>query len=81
MPTPKQIEKLAAAAAVDRSVPAARPVGPADDLPAEYWDALLRDACADDAPTGPSIRTLKLSEIVRHVLRVSDIGLLALRRD
>src|SRR5262249_20842830 len=71
MPTPKQMEKLAAEAAVGRSAPAAHPVDPADDLPAEHWDALLRDARADGAPTGPSIRTLRLSEIVRHVLRVA----------
>lgn len=59
------------AAAVGKNAPPARPVGPADDLPAEYWDALLRDACAD-APPGPSIRTLKLSEVVHHALRVSS---------
>jgi hypothetical protein len=67
MPTPKQMKELAMPAVVGRNVPS---IGPADDLPAEYWDALLRDAWVD-APRGPSIRTLTLSEIVRHVLRVS----------
>jgi hypothetical protein len=71
MPNRKQMEKFAAAAAVGENAPPARTLGPGDDLPAEYWDAVLRDACADGAPTGPSIRTRRLSEIQLHVLRVS----------
>jgi hypothetical protein len=65
------MEKLAAAPAVGRSAPAARPVGPGDDMPPEYWDAVLRDVSADAGPPSPSIRTERLSEIPRHLLRVS----------
>src|SRR5262249_28651739 len=51
MPTPKQMKEMAAAAAaVGRNVPSTRLVGPNDDIPAEYWDALLRDACFDVGP-------------------------------
>src|ERR1700692_2871135 len=65
MPTPKQMEKLAAEAARRQAVPAAAPEAP---LPAEYWDALLKDPRAGD---GVRMRQRKLSEIQRHVLRVS----------
>jgi hypothetical protein len=66
MPTPKQMEKLANAAAVGRNAPPARTPGPSDEMPAEYWQAVLDDA----TPPGPSIRTQRLSEIQRHLLRV-----------
>ena len=69
MPTPKQMKELAAVVATEALT--SRPVGPADDLPAEYWDAVLRDAYEDSAPHGPSNRTLKLSDIAHHVLRLS----------
>ena len=46
MPTPKQMKKLAAAA-VGRQACATRPVGPADEMPPEYWQAVLDDAVAD----------------------------------
>jgi hypothetical protein len=65
MPTPQQMEKLAAEAARKPAVPAAAPDAP---LPAEYWDALLKDPRAGD---GVRMRQRKLSEIQRHVLRVS----------
>src|ERR1700737_3265682 len=66
MPTPKQMEKLAAEAARRPAVPAAAPHAP---LPAEYWDSVLKDPRAqrDGAP----IRQHRLAEIQRHVLRVS----------
>ena len=65
MPTPKQMEKLAAKAARRRG-PAAPPDAP---LPAEYWELVLKDPRAD--ATGAQIRQRRLSEIQRHVLRVS----------
>jgi len=71
MPTGSQLKKIAAEAGAGRNVPATRPLGPRDDLPEEYWSALLKDAAADGAPPGPQIRTLRLSEISWHVLRVS----------
>ena len=65
MPSPKQMEKLAAEAARQPATPAAAPEAP---LPAEYWDSLLKDPrAADDV----RMRQRKLSEIQRHVLRVS----------
>jgi hypothetical protein len=65
MPTPKQMEKLAAEAARRPAPPAAAPDAP---LPAEYWDSLLKDPRAGDSV---QMRERKLSEIQRHVLRVS----------
>jgi hypothetical protein len=72
MPSPKQIEKLAAAAAVRGSVPPVRTPGPGDEMPPEYWQAVLDDPHADASRrTGPSIRTQRLSDIQRHLLRVA----------
>lgn len=71
MPTPKQMEKLARAAAVGRNRPAAPAIGPSDDLPDEYWQAVLDDASADARPGGSPIQKRRLCDIERHVLRVS----------
>ena len=69
MPTPKQMEKLALEAARKRSLapPATEPPG----TPEEYWRALLDDPRARSAPSGVPIQNRRLSEIPRHVLRVS----------
>ena len=71
IPTPKQMEKLAAA--VGREPRTTRTPGPADAMPLEYWESVLNDPRADDRPrpTEPSIRTLRLAEIHQHILRVS----------
>ena len=70
LPSAKQMEKPLFEAV--GSIPLARAFGPSDDLPTEYWDAVLRDAYADAGPGGQSlVRTLRLSEISQHVLRVS----------
>ncbi|SIO54250.1 hypothetical protein SAMN05443247_07740 [Bradyrhizobium erythrophlei] len=66
MPTPKQMAKLADEAVRKRALPAAAPDGP---LPPEYWDSLLKDPRA--GATGAQMRQRRLSEIQRHVLRVS----------
>jgi hypothetical protein len=66
MPTPRQMEKLAAEAARQRPPPAA---APEDALPAEYWDAVLKDPRA--APGGSLTRQRRLAEMQGHVLRVS----------
>ena len=73
MPTPKQMERLANVAAVGKIVPPERTPGPGDEMPPEYWQAVLDDPRADAGrrPTGPSIRTQRLSEIQRHLLRVA----------
>ena len=67
MPAPKQMEKLAAEAARRTSLPAAAPE--AGTLPAGYWDSLRKDP--RDGATGPQMRQRPLSEIQRHVMRVS----------
>jgi hypothetical protein len=71
MPTPRQMEKLAAA--VGREPRTMRTPGPADALPPEYWESVLRDPLADarPEPSGQPVPTLRLSEIPQHILRVS----------
>ncbi|MGY4315103.1 hypothetical protein ACVWW1_004430 [Bradyrhizobium sp. JR3.5] len=66
MPTPKQMEKLAAEAARRPASPAPAPDAP---LPAEYWESVLKDPRADVADA--QMRQRRLSDIRRHVLRVS----------
>jgi hypothetical protein len=66
MPTPKQMEKLAAEASRKRAPTAGAPEEP---LPPEYWQSLLQDPRALSNP--PGTRQRRLSEIERHVLRVS----------
>ena len=66
MPTPKQMEKLAAEAARRPAAPAAAPDTP---LPAEYWDSVLKDPRAQ--ADGARMRQRRLSAIQRHVLRIS----------
>ncbi|MET4091032.1 hypothetical protein ABID60_006775 [Bradyrhizobium sp. S3.5.5] len=72
MPTPKQMQKMAAL--VDRKAHPALGLAPNDDLPAEYWDSLLRDAYADETSnwrqSNPSGK-LRLSQITQHMLRLS----------
>ena len=67
MPTPKQMEKLAAESAWRHSFPAATPDAP---LPTEYWDALLNDPRVRVVPA-TEVRQQRLSDIQRHLLRVS----------
>jgi hypothetical protein len=70
MPTPKQMEKLAAV--VGREPRRMPNPGPGDAMSPEDWDAVLRDPLADAGrePPGPPVRTLRLSEISQHILRV-----------
>ena len=52
MPTPKQMEKLAAAAGREpRRIP--HPA-PGDPIPAEYWESVLNDPLADASPMPPA---------------------------
>jgi hypothetical protein len=71
MPTPKQMEKLAARVGVGGNVPPVRTPGSGDEMPPEYWQAVLDDAAANRPPAGPSIRTQRLANIQRHLLRVA----------
>jgi hypothetical protein len=66
MPTPKQMEKLAAEAG---RKPANAATGPDSALPPEYWQSLLQDPRALSG--GAQTRQRCLSEIQRHALRVS----------
>ncbi|MCK1284684.1 hypothetical protein IVB41_12225 [Bradyrhizobium sp. 44] len=70
MPTPKQMEKMAAAAG--KKPPRPPGLAPEEDLPPEYWQALLDDSRAggDGPGSGASRRGLSLSRIPQHVLRV-----------
>jgi hypothetical protein len=70
MPTPKQMAKLAADAFGGEAF-ATRPVGPADEMPQEYWQAVLDDAVANTRPTGSPIQKQRLCDIEQHVLRVA----------
>jgi hypothetical protein len=73
MPSPKQMEKLANSAAV-RVPPARTPgPGPGDAMPPEYWQAVLDEAGGERGPSppGPSVRTQRLVDIQRHLLRVA----------
>ncbi len=73
MPTPKQMEKLAAAAAVRGNVPPVRTPGPGDEVPPEYWQALLDDPRAEAGrrTPDPPIQTQRLTDSPQHNLRVS----------
>jgi hypothetical protein len=71
MPTPKQMEKLAAL--VGKQPVTAHPNGLHGEMPPEYWEAVLNDPRADARPdrSGAFIQTQRLSEISQHILRVS----------
>jgi hypothetical protein len=72
MPTRKQMEKQTIAAAARANVPPTlRSVGPADELPPEYWRAELDQVEAERGAPGPSIRTQRLADAVvdRHPSR------------
>ena len=66
MPTPKQMEKLAAQAGLRPAGPAATPDAP---LPPEYWESVLNDPRANT--TGAQGPQRRLADIQRHVLRIS----------
>ena len=67
MPTPKQMEKMTAA--VRRSRLPAPGLAPNDDLPPEYWQALLDDPRVETKP-GHSAGALRLFQLPHHVLRL-----------
>jgi hypothetical protein len=70
MPTPKQIEKVAAT--VGRRPSRTPDSGLGDAMPPEYWKSLLSDPYADEtSPRSRSgVRTQRLAEIQQHLLRV-----------
>jgi hypothetical protein len=72
MLTLKQMEKLTTEAGRSRTSSAAAPDAP---LRAEYWESVLKDPRAD--ATGAKLRLRRLSDIQRHVLRISRPSLRA----
>jgi hypothetical protein len=68
MPTPKQMEKLDSTGGM--RLARALPTGPGDEMPDEYWEAVLKDPRAGARLAGSSGRVLRLSEIPQHLLRV-----------
>lgn len=68
MPTSKQMEKIAAS--MGKGVAKELLPGPRDDMPDEYWRALL-DAYDQTVPPGRSRPGRRLCDIPQHVLRVS----------
>lgn len=71
MPSEKEMRKLAAAAAVGRNAPGSAALVPGDEMPPEYWQAVLNDASADIRPVIDPVLKLRLGEIDRHLLRVA----------
>jgi hypothetical protein len=69
VPNPKQIEKLAAHSSTASLC--ARPLAPNDELPPEYWLALLNDPRADGTHSDAGVRHCRLSQMQQHLLRVS----------
>ncbi|MDA9445654.1 hypothetical protein XI00_26405 [Bradyrhizobium sp. CCBAU 21359] len=71
-PTTRQIEKMRSSPTMGPKSLPTRPLGPADDLPPEYWQALLDDPSAGRAipPPGSSGRAQRLDQIPKHLLRV-----------
>lgn len=70
MPTPKQMERLAAKPSPPR--PELTPAGGlTDEMPPGYWDAVLSDHRAQSQPTGKPLQQRCLADISLHVLRVS----------
>ncbi|WP_349631481.1 hypothetical protein [Bradyrhizobium sp. BR 10289] len=73
VPTKQQMEKPGSSLAISRKLSLTGAVGPADDLPPEYWQALLDDPRlhGPDSGRGSSVRMLRLDQIPKHLLRVS----------
>jgi hypothetical protein len=69
MPSRKEMERMALANG--RKATPAHGLAPDDDLPPEYWQALLEDARTDGLSPGPSSSALRLTDISQHLLRVS----------
>src|SRR5215217_2761809 len=69
MPTPKQMDRLAAS--ISRKTGVTPPLGPQDEMPDEYWHAVLNDAQLEISSSERSSAGQRLSAVPQHVLRVS----------
>jgi hypothetical protein len=69
MPTPQQMEKLAAS--IGRKTVMTPPLGPQDEMPDEYWHAVLNDPQFETRSSEQSSAGQRLFEIPQHVLRMS----------
>ena len=69
MPNAKQMERMATA--LGRKAQPTPALAPNDDLPSEYWHALLEDPLADAMTSNSSIAARRLTEIPQHLLRVA----------
>lgn len=63
------MQKLASSSATGRKRSPTPAVGPADELPPEYWQSLLDDPRAESRPA-PSGAAQRLDQIPSHLLRV-----------
>jgi hypothetical protein len=68
MPTELQLERPSRQAA---AISPSKTPGPADDMPLEYWQAVLADQRAASEPSKKPIQTRRLGDIEHHVLRVT----------
>lgn len=68
MPTPKQMEKLIFSADGQGRTGSSEAV---DEMPTEYWEAVLSDPRLGAEAPGSAIQTRRLAEIQQHVLRVT----------
>lgn len=68
MPTSKQME--GPAVPIGGTTARAHPLGPQDQMPDEYWHAVLNDAHVDTGPLGRSNAGQRLCDIQQHILRV-----------
>ena len=69
MPNAKQMKGMASA--LGRRAPPTPAMAPYDDLPPEYWQALLEDGRADAMISKSLIAGRRLTEIPQHLLRVA----------
>lgn len=70
-PTRPQMEKHGFSPTVARETSPTRAVGPADDLPPDYWQAILDDPRAGSTGHGRrAIGPQRLDQIPKHLLRV-----------
>jgi hypothetical protein len=66
-----RMQQNAPAPAGEGQAAPATPAGPGDPMPDAYWASVLAEPMTRTRPPGVPIQNRRLSEIPRHVLRVS----------